>query len=124
MIFDKNRNPLAWNVISSDLSDFSLRVYATSTGLSTILGYIKYPAKDSKGIYYAETFEAKDGLEKIYNEKLTGKNGTKIIETDVSKKIISESVIEKPKSGGDVVLSIDLRLQRRLSESLLEIAER
>ncbi len=124
VIYDRNGLPIVWNDINPKSLDYSLRVYATSTGFSTALGYLKYPSKDSSGIYYQEKFDPKDGLEKVYNNKLSGQNGTKIIETDVKGNVISESVVERPIDGENLNLSIDLKLQRKLSESMLNIAER
>ena len=124
VIFDRNGAPLVWNTINPNSTDYSLRVYATSTGLSTILGYVKYPTKDSSGFYYQDKFDPKDGIEKIYNETLSGRDGTKIIETDVKGNVTSESVIEQPVDGENLTLSIDQRLQKRLNASLLDIADR
>src|SRR3989338_6838809 len=124
VILDRNGIPLVWNTVNPASSDFSLRVYATSTGLSTILGYVKYPTKDAKGIYYQNKFDPKDGIEKIYDSELSGKNGTKITETDVKGNVVSESVIEPPEDGNNISLSVDVRLQRKLSSSLLDIADR
>ncbi|HBD24850.1 MAG: hypothetical protein A2566_01185 [Candidatus Zambryskibacteria bacterium RIFOXYD1_FULL_40_13] len=124
LILDRNNTPLVWNDINPETTDYSLRVYATSTGLSTILGYIKYPTKDSSGFYYRDSYDAKDGIEKIYSDRIGGKNGTKIIETDVKGNIISESVVEPPQDGENINLSIDVRLQRQLNRSLLDIANR
>lgn len=123
IIYDRNKTPLVWNTINPETPDYSLRVYATSTGLSTTLGYLKYPTKDSKGFYY-DDFVAKDGIEKIYNEKLLGKNGVKIVETDVKGNIISESVLNAPDDGNGVTLTIDARLQKTLNRVLLDIADR
>lgn len=124
IIYDRNKVPIVWNTINPKSSDFSLRVYATSTGLSTILGYIKYPTKDSNGNYYQDRFDPKDGLEKIYDDELSGQNGTKITETDVKGNVISESVVQPSQDGRNINLSIDIKLQRRLRESLLDIAGR
>ncbi len=124
VIFDRNKVPLAWNEANPNTEDYSLRAYATSTGLSTILGYIKYPSKDSSGFYYQEKFVPKDGMEKIYNDYISGKDGTKIVETDVRGNVVSESVVDKPVDGENLQTSIDIRLQRRLYASLLDIADR
>ncbi|MCX6702122.1 MAG: penicillin-binding transpeptidase domain-containing protein [Candidatus Zambryskibacteria bacterium] len=124
VIYDRNKVPLVWNDINPETTDFSLRVYATSTGLSTILGYIKYPTKDSSGFYYQDSYDPKDGIEKIYNDQIAGENGIKIIETDVKGNIISESIIEPPVDGGNIDLSIDVNLQKKLNNSLLDIANR
>jgi len=124
VIYDRNKLPIVWNTINESSPDFSHRVYATSTGLSTVLGYIKYPTKDSSGFYYQNKFDPKDGIEKIYDHLISGVNGIKIIETDVRGGVVSESVVQKPKNGNNIDLSIDLRLQKKLNESLLEIANR
>lgn len=124
VIYDRNGIPLVWNTINPESNDYSLRVYATSTGMSTLVGYLKYPTKDSSGVYYQNRFEAKDGLEKIYDDVLSGVNGTSIIETDVRGNVISGSVVLRPVDGENLNTSIDIRLQRRLRESLLDIADR
>ncbi|MEQ1500153.1 MAG: penicillin-binding transpeptidase domain-containing protein [Parcubacteria group bacterium] len=124
VIYDRNNTPIVWNEINPNSPDFSIRIYATSTGLSTILGYVKYPTKDSSGFYYKNKFDPKDGIEKIYDNMLSGRNGTKIVETDVKGNVTSESVVEQPVDGENINLSIDLRLQRKLNESLLDIANR
>lgn len=124
VIYDRNGVPVVWNTTNENTPDYSLRVYATSTGLSTVVGYLKYPTKDSSGFYYSNKFDPKDGLEKLFDSILSGENGTNIVETDVRGNIVSESVTQPPKDGQNVNLSIDLRLQRRLNESLLDIASR
>lgn len=124
LILDRNLNPIVWNTLNPHSSDFSLRVYATTTGFSTVMGYIKYPSKDSSGNYYQNSFDPKDGLEKVYNTELSGKNGTKVTEVDVKGNAISESVVDPPVNGHDITLSIDLSLQRQLYKSLLDVSDR
>jgi len=124
LINDRNNIPIVWNSINKTSPDFSLRFYASSTGLSTILGYVKYPTKDSSGYYYQNKFDPKDGIEKIYDTVLSGKNGTKITETDVKGNIISESIIEPSQNGNNIDLSLDIRLQKQLYKSLLDIKDR
>ncbi len=124
VIYDRNGTPIVWNSINQDNPDYSSRIYASSTGLSTVLGYVKYPTKDSSGFYYLNKFDPKDGLEKLLDYKLSGQNGTNIIETDVKGNIISESITQKPRDGENITLTIDLSLQRKLYASLLDIADR
>ena len=124
VIYDRNQVPLVWNDVNPDSVDFSLRVYATSTGLSTLIGYVKYPTKDSSGVYYQDKFDPKDGMEKIYNNILSGVDGTKIVETDVKGATISQSVVQRPVDGQNLNTSIDIRLQRALNRSLLDIADK
>ncbi|TSC70947.1 MAG: Penicillin-binding protein 2 [Parcubacteria group bacterium Gr01-1014_46] len=124
VIFDRNKTPLVWNTINPNGPEFSLRQYATSTGLSTTLGYVKYPSKDSSGFYYQDKFVPKDGIEKIYNEEISGRDGVRMIETDVKGNIVSESIVQSPHDGNNLDLSLDLKLQRKLNSSMLEIANR
>lgn len=123
IIYDRNKTPLVWNTINPETLDYSLRVYATSTGLSTLLGYVKYPTKDVNGFYYQDKFDPKDGAEKIFDTKLSGKNGRKIIETDVKGNVVSESVLDEPLDGAGLTLTIDKRLQKELSRAMLDIAQ-
>ncbi len=124
VVFDRNKKPIVWNSINPEGDEFSLREYATSTGLSTTLGYLKYPTKDSSGIYFQEKFVPKDGIEKIYNDFLSGKDGIKILETDVRGKVISQSVVQSPQDGNNLDTSIDLDLQKRLYSSIIDVANR
>jgi hypothetical protein len=71
IITDRNGIQLAWNAplenaTSSDT--VAVRRYATSTGLSHILGYVKYPSKDNNGFYYQDDFEGEAGAEKYFDE--------------------------------------------------------
>ena len=124
LVLDRTGVPLAWNEINtSTSSSFSLRAYATSTGFSTTIGYIKYPSKDSSGFYIDDSFTAKDGLEKIYNSQLTGIDGEKIVETDAVGNTVSESVVQAPQNGENLQLSIDAKMQKKLYQSMLDVAQ-
>jgi penicillin-binding protein 2 len=122
LITDRSGVPLVWNDVNTNSPDFSLRTYATSTGLSTLLGYIKYPSKDSSGIYYQDRIKPVSGLEKIYDSTLSGIDGSKIIETDVRGKVISESVVHPPMPGQNLTLSIDASVQKNLFNSMMTVA--
>ncbi|MEI6842964.1 MAG: penicillin-binding transpeptidase domain-containing protein [bacterium] len=124
VIYDRNNNPLVWNTLGASTSEFSLRQYATSTGLSHILGYIKYPTKDSNGFYYQDKYDPRDGLEKIYDSLLSGTDGSKIVETNVKGNVTSESVIQPPKDGTNLTLSIDEDVQKELYTAIVDTAHR
>ena len=131
IIYDRNKKELAWNkkteggtdlVVGAPLGapttklDSSIlytRVY-TSPGFSHILGYVSYPTKDNAGNYWQTEFKGIDGLEKEYNDKIKGENGSKIIETDAKGVIHSENIINAPKQGSDLITSIDSRIQKQL----------
>jgi len=114
VIFDRNNDKLAWNVESESSPEFALRKYSTLPGLSHVLGYVKYPSKDSSGFYYTEDFVGKDGVEKFYSDYLSGKNGLRIVEVDARGVIQSQSVVRPAEDGNDIKLSIDQKLQSEM----------
>jgi penicillin-binding protein 2 len=137
IIYDRNKVPLAWNVLSETpkdwenatstkaggvLNNFALREYISTPGFSHILGYLAYPAKDTSGNFYSTKYEGKDGVEKIYNTALNGKSGLKIQEVDSLSKIHSESLVELPVPGNDLTLTIDSRVQKELYKVISEAA--
>lgn len=123
VIYDRNGKELAWNIFGED-KEFALRKYTDTPGFSHILGYIKYPAKDSSGFYYNEDYVGKTGIEKFFNGELSGENGLKITETNALGKVQSESVIRPPKEGGNLTLSIDAEVQSKFYESIAGLSQR
>lgn len=120
VIYDRNKVLLASNELNEKDPDFSKRKYADMEGLAHTLGYVKYPSKDSAGFYYKEDYTGIDGVEKVYNEALTGANGLRMIETDAYGNVQSNSVIEPPRHGQSLTLSIDSRVQNTLYEKIKE----
>lgn len=121
-IIDRNGTLIAWNEPMGQ-EDFAKRVYLPKEGLGNIIGYIKYPKKDKKGFYFEYDYKGIDGVEKKFDSKLSGVNGKTIVETNALDDVISESMIEKPKQGESVTLSIDADLQEKLYQSIRETAE-
>ena len=136
-IFDRNGVPLVWNApagagaasstaATTSLADDDIvpqREYATTTGLAHILGYVQYPSKDNNGFYYQNDFEGMAGVEKYYNDLLTGENGSRLIEADAHGNIVSQSVVQPPTPGQSVTLSIDSRVQSELYDNLKMVAD-
>ncbi|HUD04085.1 MAG TPA: penicillin-binding transpeptidase domain-containing protein [Candidatus Paceibacterota bacterium] len=123
-IFDTNGVKLAWNSPDPDQTDFSLRSYAPIDGLGLLLGYVKYPTKDSSGIYYRKDFVGEAGVEKYYDDQLKGQNGSELTETDVKGNIVSQSIVMPPINGQDITLTIDSRIQAELYDQIQGLAER
>jgi len=123
VVFDRDGERLAWNIPNPNTNDYSLRRYATSTGIAHVLGYVKYPQKDSHGIYYQTTFVGTAGIELSHDDELGGKNGKKIIEVNALGDESSENVFLQPVAGETLNLSIDLDLQRALYEEIKNTAE-
>ena len=121
IIYDRNGIEIAWNSPGEDV--FPKRSYIDKPGISHILGYIGYPARDKKGVYYQTKFIGKDGLESFYNKKLNGENGLKIIETDALMKVRSESIVKPPKNGDSLTLTIDTAVQSKLYETMKALSK-
>jgi penicillin-binding protein 2 len=122
VIYDRNNSELAWNTPGDD-PNISVREYSKIPGIAHVVGYIQYPSKDSAGFYYREDFEGVDGVEKYFNSILTGKNGLRLIEVDSRGRVQSGNIVEAPKTGGSVTLSIDSRVQSEMFNAIKNIAE-
>ncbi len=123
-ILDRNGDKLAWNVSSDTNPEFAYRSYSDLSGLSHVLGYVKYPSKDSSGFYYSQDFVGKDGVEKFYSNIMSGSNGLRIVEVDAVGKVQSESVTRLPVDGQNLKLSIDLKLQNKIYNVIADLAQR
>ncbi len=117
VIYDRNNIPLAWNEnisSTSTVNNMQIRKYKSSDGLGNLLGYIKFPKKDKNGFYINHEVETVGGLEKYFNTILNGKSGFFYSETDSAGNIISENIVDSPKNGQDLHLTIDYDLQNKL----------
>lgn len=123
-ILDRNGLELAGNDIKEGDDSFPGRRYASLEGLAHVVGYVKYPQADKSGVYYEKEYRARDGVELAYNERLAGKNGLKLRETDVLGNVTSESVVNKPQDGETINLSVDGRLNQELFKAIRDLAER
>jgi len=123
IIYDRNKKELVWNKKAEEGSDFPTRTYLAD-GSSHLLGYISYPMQDKSGNYWQSEFIGKDGLEKEYNDKLKGINGTKIVETDAHGGIHSENIVNAPQRGEDLTTTIDGRIQSQLYSFIKGLSER
>jgi penicillin-binding protein 2 len=122
VIYDKNKVELAWNSESPEDITHLFRTYIKDPGFSHLLGYVSYPSKDKSGTYWQQEFIGKDGVEKAYNDRLKGKNGVKVLETDAHGVVQSENIINPGTQGDNIVLSIDSKIQSKLYEYLQSLA--
>ncbi len=105
----------------------SVRKYTGGPELSDIIGYTgrvdeeDYATLQDKG-YLASDRIGKAGVEAAYESYLRGVPGRKEIEKDASGREIRTLDEEAAKPGNDLVLSIDLDLQRRSRELLTDAA--
>ena len=121
VILDRRGGELAGNETKSEEVPFAARRYAPIPGLAHLVGFIKYPLADKNGFYY-EDFRPRDGVERSFDAKLRGTNGRKLVETDVAGLVTSESVVEKPKDGETVTLSVDAELTSELFKAIEDLS--
>ncbi len=104
------------------------RRYLAGPMLSHVLGYVgpiseeEWAALEADG-YLLQDFVGKSGVEFTYESVLRGKPGKKLIEVDAfgrELKLISE---RQPVDGSNLVLTIDLDLQKKMSEVLQELVD-
>lgn len=87
-----------------------------------IIGYVSYPKKDAKGIYYDTDETGIAGLEAEYDSLLAGKNGQLLTETDALGKVRSEGTIVRAEEGKALRLSIDANLERLFERAIRDTA--
>ncbi|MBI5405501.1 hypothetical protein HY972_00475 [Candidatus Kaiserbacteria bacterium] len=97
------------------------RVYPFSS-VSRVVGYVSYPKKDARGIYYDTKMSGVAGLEAEHDAWLSGENGQLLTETDVFGTVRSEGTIIPAKPGGALRVSIDIGLQEPLARAIAETA--
>lgn len=133
---DRNGVPLITNIpfaapatstsatTTPDEIGFSTRQYTELPGFGDLLGYVKYPKKDKSGYYFSTDYTAVAGIESYFDDELKGTNGSKVTETDVSGKVVSQSSLYPATDGKTLTLSIDSRLQTELYNNISALAQK
>lgn len=120
VIIDKNGVVVAENI---EKKDGSVRRNYPEPSLGQIIGYVSYPKKDAKGIYYDTKQTGLTGLEAEYDALLAGKNGRLLTETDALGQVRSEGIVVPAEPGKTVQLSIDANLQKHLARAIGDTVE-
>ena len=120
-IVDTEGVPLVTNEATG--SGFVKRVYKTP-GFASILGYVSYPKKDSKGNYYDTELKGLAGVEATFNDTLAGTDGSLLVEEDAVGTVVSQGTLIAPIHGATLTLSIDSRAQTALFTAIQELADR
>jgi len=100
-----------------------VRHYEGVESLGHILGYLgKINAEETEefmelGYDFGDSI-GKEGVEKIYEKELKEQKGRVQIERTAQGEILSQKVMEYPKSGKALVLSLDLDLQKKVEQVL------
>ncbi len=102
-----------------------LRRYPGGETLCHVLGYLDEarPEEVEEGYRLGELVGRK-GLESTYDTLLRGRPGERIVEVDAGENLVGEVASRAAVPGDNLVLSIDLGLQRRAEEILAETSYR
>lgn len=103
--------------------DKSVRRKYPVPALGHIIGYVSYPKKDSKGVYYDTKQTGLAGLEAKYNEFLAGKNGKLLTEVDALGQVRSQGTVVPAEVGGTLRLSIDAVLEEKFAKVMADVVE-
>ncbi|MBU0714905.1 MAG: penicillin-binding protein 2 [Verrucomicrobia bacterium] len=98
------------------------RVYPQGHILAHLLGYVGtaeiQSEEDELYHYYLPDLTGKTGLEKRFDELLTGRAGGRLVQVDVIGFKHDETTLREPVPGGDLKLTIDLRIQRAAEQAM------
>lgn len=112
VISDRNGVRLVWD-------EREERNYINLAGLSHLLGYLGFPSKEDlerNEEILMDVKIGKDGIERKYENFLRGTLGIKLVEVDSQNEVVSESIQSPAKSGENLILAVDARLQSRFFE--------
>jgi len=88
------------------------------------LGYVNYPQTDSRDNYWRTEISGLAGVEKEYNQLLSGVNGVQLKEIDALGEVISENTIQPSKVGDNLYTTVDSQIQHMLFEAIKNQAEK
>jgi penicillin-binding protein 2 len=123
-IVDRYGNPLAQSVKDPETGIYN-RDVVDIPGVGNLVGFIRYPQKDSSGYYWRFATEGVSGLEKVYDSVLRETPGYRYTSSTKSKKTsrISEEKILYPKEGRELITTLDSELTKELGIKLSEYIE-
>jgi penicillin-binding protein 2 len=120
-IVDRNGEPLAENIPGAE--GYPVRSYG-APGFAHLLGYVSYPQKDRSGNYFATEIEGLAGVERAFNDRLKGENGTLLIEENALGDLQSSGTVVEPVEGETLMLSVDARVQRAFHDAIKDLADK
>ncbi|MAQ59253.1 hypothetical protein CL638_00890 [bacterium] len=115
VVYDRNGEMVVWNEVDETGEyDFPIRAYTDRLGLGQVLGYVSYPKKDNKGVFFRTDYLGRSGVELAYDDILKGQNGSKLVEVDALSHVVSEYETTAPQNGHELHLSIDAELSQAM----------
>lgn len=96
-----------------------VRVYPAHKYTAHVVGYVgKADIDEDQYHFYMPEMEGRRGVEKVYNGLLAGAAGGKLLRVDASGFKYDEQMEREAVQGRDLVLTIDLNIQKALSRAL------
>ena len=124
LILDRRGVELAWNEpASAAAAGGPARAYYNAPGFGHLLGYISYPttAELAAHNYVAEELVGRAGVEKAFNQELQGESGIKVEEVDVAGRLTSNYLLQTPRSGSNLTLTVDAELAAAMAAAIKEL---
>jgi penicillin-binding protein 2 len=113
IVYDRAGTELAWNKPD--------RTYIGKPGFSILLGYLGFPDDEratSATAYAEKELIGRAGVERQFNDQLTGQKGVRVEEVNVKGEVVSNHSLRQAESGKQVDLSIDARVQEKLFNTI------
>ncbi|MEW6448552.1 MAG: penicillin-binding protein 2 [Bacillota bacterium] len=104
------------------------RFYPHGTMLAHVLGYVQEIKPEQLEKYKKDGYKlgdpfGQDGVEYLFEPYLRGKDGARYLEVDATGRPVRDLGIKRPVAGANLVLTIDLDLQRVCEEGLKRAIE-
>ncbi len=103
----------------------TIRRYPIQSIFSTVLGYMGEISEteltqNQNRNYSSGMLIGKDGVEKQYNQILSGTLGQAVVEIDAQNQILNEIITQKPVTGENMYLTLDAKVQEKVATLLDE----
>lgn len=115
VVTDRTGEMMIWNETDeSNEYDFPIRAYTDRMGLGQVLGYVSYPKRDDRGVFFRTDYIGRNGVEAAYDDILSGYNGQTLVEVNALGEVVSQFAINSPQAGNGLQLSIDAELSEAM----------
>lgn len=108
------------NVETSTVRKYETNYAAQILGRTGIIYAEEWEKYQEKG-YSMNDIVGKSGIERSMEEHLRGKSGSRLIDTDITGEITGSLETADPRAGDNVVLTLDIELQKVAEESLARV---